>query len=185
MAYIVEPLALLFWTAWRILSSVDQKIYWVLLIVFSSLFITYQLLPGNETAPRSLYKEKQNSPSRVEHWQRLVRHAAFGKDGSEALHANLRTLLHGLVEENAQFNPRDVDVDELHPEGRVSLPLPLAVQAFLSRSGQVSETPQHKVAKFTPTWLRNRVFRISERDHSVIDEMLHWMENELEIDNGK
>ena len=181
MVYIIEPIALLCWTAWRIISSIDQNIYWAMLIVISAILVLYQLLPGKEAAPRSLYKEKQNSPNRVEHWQKLITDSAAGGDKSDQLRDSLKGLFGSMIAEKTQPGP--IDMDELIAKGRVSLPL--AVQRFLFPPEQESVTLQEKIMGLAPEWFRNWTSKLSKRDKSVIEEMLRWMENELEINNGK
>lgn len=40
---VVKPIALVLWVIWRVLQSVDQKYYWILLILSAVFYLLYRL----------------------------------------------------------------------------------------------------------------------------------------------
>jgi hypothetical protein len=181
MAYVIEPIALLCWTAWRIISSIDQHVYWVLLVIICALFVSYQLLPGKKAASQSLYTDKQGSLNRFDHWQKTISDSAAGGEKADQLRDCLKELAGDMIAQMEQSRP--VDMDELAAESRELLPV--AVHWYLFLSEQEKGSIQEKMIDFTPERVRVWMSKFRKRDYSAIEATLSWMENELEIKYGK
>ena len=174
MDYFIEPIALMCWTAWRMITSVDQQVYWAMFIVLCAIFILYNLLPVKEAVPRSLYAERQILPGRVEQWQRLMNDSADGPKEAEQFRRSLNDLVMRIIAKDEGTDP--VDIDSLAAEGRDSLPPEIQVFLFADESRKMTAYPK---------WLRKWLSKPDKREIAMINETLRWMENELEIDDGK
>lgn len=180
IANIVEPIALLCWAAWRIVSSVDQHIYWVMLIVLCSILVV-RLVPSSKMdSPGLAYNYRYQLPDRVAHWQTRMKDAILGKDETEQLRDGLSNLLMSVIGQVERSDQKDLE--ELVAAGRI--PLSPAARQFLcppqGKHGTVSLNHQ-----LLPRWLRRWKGRFFHQDHTAIDEILKWMETEMEISHDQ
>ena len=151
---IIEPVALLLWLVWRIISSVDQNIYWIVLIFFVVIIFLRLIPPGNEKSHISAYNYTYEAFSRVEHWQMLIWDSALGWIESEYLRDGLKELLMAVI---AQVEHSDTsDSEEVIAKGKVSLS-PAARRYLFPPSGEnrvFSINFQRNSLFFVPRWLR-------------------------------
>ena len=94
---IVEPVVLILWLFWRIISSVDQSIYWVILIIFCTILVIRIIPYRKERTSNSAYDYSYTPVSRVEYWQKLIIDADLGKNESEYLRDSLKELLINVI----------------------------------------------------------------------------------------
>ncbi|MFC1936038.1 hypothetical protein ACFLYP_00065 [Chloroflexota bacterium] len=185
MAYIIEPIALLCWTVWRIASSVDQNIYWMLLIVSFSILVINLVLSGKHNAPRSAYTDKYRAPGRVENWQKLIENASLRKNETEHLRDELKNLLISVITQGARSD--SINSEEIVEKVQESLPL--AAHQFLfpptRQRGISSIRHQLKSLLLAPRWLRKWTRKFISQDNTSIEEILRWMEIEMEINHEK
>ena len=185
MAYFVEPIAILFWAAWRIASSVNQTVYWAFLIVLC-LMLMIRLLPsGRNGAIISAHPYKHESRSRVERWQALLKGAALGNDESANLRESLRNLLADMITQTEPSSP--VDLKEALVSRQISLPPAARRYLFPSaaKSKWLSEDRQAYLLARTPNWLRKWAGMPAGADKATIHELLEWMESFMEINNER
>src|SRR5512146_734173 len=100
LRWIIEPIATVFWAAWRVAASVDQSVYWGALIVICAI-AAIRLLPHEPNGPGGparLYKPEARTP--VDRWRTLIENAGHGDEQRTALRDNLRALLASSI------NPR-------------------------------------------------------------------------------
>jgi hypothetical protein len=185
MANIVEPIALLFWAVWRLISSVDQNTYWMFLILICVFLVIYLVAAGRQRAPRSAYHEVNNSLNRVEYWQKLIREASLGNSEREYLSGHLRDLRKSagaLVERPVSSNSDSMNAKE-------DVSLTPSAHRFLyppkGKNGKRSISHPLDILSFAPKWLRGWIRKILYQDNPLIDEILQSMENKLEISNEK
>lgn len=180
---IVEPIALLFWALWRVITSVDQQIYWISLIIFCSILVL-RLFPSEADGPAgTAYKVRNKSLSRVEHWQTLIKNSALGKAESSRLRDSLEALLMAIIADDKQFDSNELE--EIVAKGKVSIPF--ATQHYLfSQVGKDKKFPEKfkfMVVPFVPRWLRKWMGKFIHQDYTLIEETLRWMEIKLEIND--
>src|SRR5512146_1253383 len=89
---VFEPVSMLFWAAWRILSSVHQNIYWIILVLICSIPVI-RLIPFRRYTSGSAYREAYSPIDRVEDWLRLMKNAPLGMAETEYLRDGLKRLL--------------------------------------------------------------------------------------------
>lgn len=164
LPYVIAPIALLFWAFWRVISSVDQTIYWILLIVTCALLVLRIIPSVREETPNPAYNAKKKSLNRVEHWQKLMKDAALGKDESKRLCESLEALLVNVAAQEEQSETTAIK-DAI---AEAKFPLALSKQRSLL---------------FGPRWFRPWVSKFFPQDYTLIDETLRWMESELELNH--
>ena len=77
LADIIEPVALMFWAFWRLLSSVDQNVYWVLLVFLCLILAIRTLPPEPEIHPEASYIDRQKNIGRVGFWRSKITAASL------------------------------------------------------------------------------------------------------------
>jgi len=183
LANIIEPIALLLWAIWHVISSVDQHIYWVILIVIYSILAIRLLPSGIEDSHESAYGRMDQSPSRVDYWQSLIKDAALGSDENERLHGNLKNLLLTVVDQDERAET--VELEDVIAKGKT--PLSLTTQRLLFPQNEADRNfpvgQRLKFLYFGPRWLRGWANRFVHQDYTLMDETLRWMEIELELND--
>ncbi len=178
-AYIIEPIAVLLWVGWRTILTVDQSIYWFILIAICSVFIL-RLFPTWKRKARPAYSYNYASRNRVEYWQALLGDSMLGGDKPLLLRENLERLIHSVLNLSQESN--SADMKQMMADGRISVPP--AVQHFLfppQEERKLFVNFQQLYSRFlSPNWLHKRM-RSDTPDTTSISEILVWMENDLEI----
>lgn len=181
MTNIIEPIALMFWLFWRTLSSVEQNIYWIALIVFCVILVV-RLIPYRiDKSPVSAYNYSYNSLPRVEYWHSVLDDAVFGRNETDELRESLQELLAAVI---AQIERSDLTaIDEIYLKERVFLST--AAYRYLfppkRKHGMFSTNFKRNIMQLIPKRLRKRAKMYIQQDITTVDEILQWMEAELEI----
>jgi hypothetical protein len=185
MVYVIEPVAVFFWIIWRAVTSVDQKLYWIILILFCAFVFIRFITSEKDTAPSSAYNYTHNSPNRVEYWQAILEDAGLGKNESEYLHDRLEKLFLAVVAQTER--PDSAGSGEINAEEKISLS-PAAQQYLfppMPKVGRSSTSRRLNIMFLLPRWLRKRARMFIHQDNTLINEILTWMEAELEIHNER
>jgi hypothetical protein len=185
MVYIIEPVAVLFWIIWRSVTSVDQKLYWIILILFCAILLIRFITSEKDAAPTSAYNYTHNSPNRVEYWQTILEEAVLGKKESEYLHDRLEKLFLAVVAQTKR--PDSAGSGEINAKEKISLSP--AAQRYLfpptPKVGRPSKSWRLNILFLLPRRLRKRARMFIHQDNTLINEILTWMEAELEINNER
>ena len=176
--YVIEPVAAVLWAGWRVVASVDQAVYWILLVVLCSL-LTIRIFSTRD--PGQPVPENSGIPvqrTRVEHWQAMFQNAELTREGDAALRESLRSLLESVVAQQDQ--PPRQDFGTTLSSRHISLPP--GVQSYLALGVQSrSASPIASV--------RNALRRLFQRpvaqDEAAIDEVLQWMEAAMEMSHDQ
>lgn len=178
---LIEPVAFLFWAAWRIVASVNQNIYWMVLLVICAILLLRLVPAGEDGAPRPAYNYRYESPNRVEYWQRLIEDARLGKDEMEQLRDSLKKLSKSVSAQGSQ--PEPSALEEIWETG--NSPWSSRARRFLFPSkeqvGLLSIGRGFGFPSFIPRRLRRWAGKFIPQDTAPMDEILEWMENEMEI----
>ncbi len=183
MVNIFEPIAMLFWAAWRVVSSVDQNTYWIIVILICSIPVI-RLIPFRPNTSDSAYRDVYSPVSRVEDWLRLVKNAPLGVDETECLRDRLKRLLLSVqgFERFSSINLEQIAAQEVTA-------LPLAVRRFLfpakEKHKMLSEDFRLRLLFLTPKWFRRWAGKRFQINHTDIEETLAWMESQMEISNDQ
>jgi hypothetical protein len=175
-AKLVEPAALLLWACWRVITSVDQVVYWYILICFSVFFLLF-FLPV-QTERTSAYSNKQTNTivKGAEHWQSLLHEATGDLEKRILLRRELENLfIAGLVlKENSSR-----EVVKARLSSRL-YPFPANVYAYFYPDEKNWRYRIHQTLVQSgwvlPTWMRPDKMRYKKK----IQSLLQWMEGTLE-----
>jgi hypothetical protein len=184
MAYIVEPIALLFWAIWRVVSSVNQNTYWIILIALCIIFMI-RMLPFEEGKPSKLsYTYSYKPPTRVDYWRNLIKDSVLGKNENEKLRKYLKELLITVISQTEGIPA--IEAEKKIEKGTTTLS-PFSHQ-YLFSSNMKDKFFQENTLNtiyFLPRWLRRWGRKLIHQNNSVIDEILDYTETELEINDEK
>lgn len=180
---IFEPIAMLFWAGWRIVSSVHQNIYWIILILICSIPVM-RLIPFKRNTSGSAYRDDYSPIERVEDWQTLMKNAPLGMAETGYLRDSLKRLLIS-VQQLERFS--SVKLDQIAVPEAASLPL--AVRRFLFPAKEKDKMPSEdfrlQLLFLTPKWFRRWAGKVFQIDNSAIEETLMWTESLMEISNDQ
>lgn len=174
---IFEPIAMLFWAAWRIVSSVHQNAYWIILIVICAIPVI-RLIPFGQDMPSSAYGDDYSSINRVEDWLMLVKNAPLGVDETEYLRNRLKRLLRS-TQQLERFPSAKPD--------ETSLPLTLRRFLFPTKDKHNKSPGDYRLQLLflTPKWFRRWAGKKLQINNTEIDETLTWMESLMEINHDQ
>ena len=100
LEYIVRPVALAYWAAWRIILSINQEIYWSGLIILG-LLLALRLVPKQGKAvSRYQYQEHPKPVPDVEKWYCLLTSAPYQASNALEVNENLLRLFASLSDLN-------------------------------------------------------------------------------------
>lgn len=180
---VFEPIAILLWAAWRIVISVDQNTYWIILILISSILMI-RIAPCRRKTLGTVYGEDRSPVSRVEDWLRLMKNASLGMDQTEYLRDSLKRLLLS-IQQVERFHSMNLD-EAVKTEEPL---LPPAVQRFLfspKRTHNIfSGDYRMRLFFLTPKWFKRWASTALQINNFEIEETLSWMESVMEISNDQ
>ena len=179
--FVIEPVALVAWAIWRVIASVHQEVYWAGLIIVCLAFLIRMLPPGRSAAHDPAYQRRPMPRARVERWQALFEEAALGEDAKAALREALVDLIAGTISDDQQLAPSEV-MERLRT-GMVPLP-PAAYQYLFpgpARDDGLAGRLRHAAVSGGPRWLRRWIHEEADPHRRTLDELLHWMEWNMEI----
>lgn len=94
---IVQPIGVLAWAAWRIMLSVDQDVYWLILLLACTV-AAISLLPAPRRGEgQQAYAREFLPPAPVAYWRERLEAAFARKAQPEALRASLRDLFISII----------------------------------------------------------------------------------------
>ena len=183
MTNVIEPIALVFWALWRIIASVDQIVYWIILIAVCFLLVL-RLIPNRDgVTAKAAYNYTYRPGNRIEYWKSLLRDSARERESAEILPASLKSLLTSVFRNLNDSRP--INVEELAATRKV--PLSLETQCFLFSHGKpdkkVTLSAMLSTLLLRSRWLPGKAGEINHQDARSIDEIIRWMETEMEISN--
>lgn len=181
MTNIIEPIALFLWTLWRIVASVNQNVYWIILIALCIL-VMIRLVPRvTNNPPSTAYTYKYSWPNPVEHWRTLIQEASLGRSEFEHLRDGLKQLIESVVAQVERSDPKGSD--EIPVMGKVSMS-PAAYRFLFSskeQAGMFSGSRWFDIIYLAPRWFRMSAGKFIRQDMTSIDEILERMETEMDI----
>ncbi len=174
---IITPIAVLFWAVWRVILSVDQNIYWAILITGCAVLAVRLISFGDRQSSNPAYNYQYPSPNRVAYWQTLINDLSYGKDQAEELQTNLRKLFLTAIEETKRS---EADLEEVLATSQMQLSV--RAKRFLNPEKQ---TGRPLLLGFIIEWLNRLTGRSARENTAAINELLEWMESEMELRNDQ
>lgn len=181
MANIIEPIAVLFWAFWRIIISVNQNIYWMILIIICLMFVLRLVPIEKDNQPNPAYTYKYRSPNRVEYWQALINESMLGREEGERLRVNLENLLTSVNAKSGRTGSKDSD--EVIAKGQRQLSLRAMRLLFPQKRRDRAFFPDHRldIKSLIPKRLQGWAEKFVPQDTTSIAEILEYMETEMEM----
>ncbi len=177
---IVQPIAVLAWAAWRILLSVDQDVYW-LIVLLACTVAAISLLPSPRRGQgQQAYARDFLPPAPVAYWRRRLEAAFAHKGQPEALRAGLRDLFISVVIDAGGHSLLRLEslIDAQPGE------YPAGVKLLFPRPQFRREEPASVGRRFAlclkSGWAGLRGTRSPQLGAAPVDELLTWMESRLE-----
>lgn len=147
--FVIKPIVSILWLVYRTLSTVNQEVYWALLIL-TSLFLFFGMVPNqNKGLDRPAYQSSIHENNRVAYWEALLKSA----EGSETDRLALQRKLGALNQAIGDLAEGNNEEDILLPPFRIYFQRRIQV-AWISFS--LSRLIQRKVAH-EPTELEKHV----------------------------
>ncbi len=179
-AYLVHPVAISLWAIWRIIISVDQIVYWILLVALCALLMIRVFSANDHTPPPpTIEQSAKQQRTRIDHWLGLFRSAGRTRGDDAALRASLRQLVTATISQA----DRPVGPDLAQALAARHIPLPPRVREYLQIGG-TSESPPSRSLSLAAR-LRRWVGRPAAHDNAAIEEVLRWMETVMEINHDR
>lgn len=185
MNSIIQPITLVAWAGWRIISSVPQKIYWGITIaisVFLALRMFYAEWPP-ESTPKKSYQPVAEEDSSS--WSRTFKSALRDANSLNDLRRRLINLYLLVNPQENKTAPKTAD------EYLRSHPLPVSrdTQLFFSSEKKtlIALISALKLRLLTglPDLTINRGHKMPSVIFKPVDEILRLMENQMEINHEK
>ena len=185
----VTPLALVLWLFWRILQSIDQTIYWVLLVFsiltyfFARLYRSIQEPPAFETASPS---HSNVALERINHWRILIQLSAAETSTSSTLQDSLGKMLAALYASRQS----EAVLYEIHDALKLrQIPLPESVGAFLFPEKPIgARWSVRSLPQALWTALRRQIRRWTGREtadyYQTLEQIIAFMEAALEQEHA-
>ncbi len=180
MGYLVEPLAISLWLAWRVVLSVDQSVYWTLLILVCSTLMLAFLSYGERDTATEERTGGRGLGVRLERWQLLLKAAAREDDEDSELRMRLRSLLASVIGAAVESDP--APLEKALAMKKISLPPEAQRYLFPSPTDNkgVGARLPHLLSR-PADWFRRLIGRQTLQDGAAIEELLGWMESTMEI----
>lgn len=186
---IIAPTSLGVWVLLRIfVLSIDQKYYWVAVILISSFFLCLRLLPRVPPDVQSEgFRDTNATMSSIGFWHILFADISRKVQDDRILKKELVYLLLSLYATN-QHTTADFRLFAALQSGQIPLPEHIHTLLF-TEEPQESKQPikrlPHFIKKTFRKWVRGWTGQERAEHHREIDELLCFMETSLEIKNDE
>lgn len=171
LEYVIHPAANLLWFGWQKIRSVAQLHYWIATVALCVAVGLLIFLPRKKRELRSAYAFDYLPPGRHEHWQELFQEAKLGNAGRENLRAALIQLITQVYRSRA-----------LSVEGKLNQSSPNFEHfsaSTLSFLFPPPDRPQPMAA--ISDKISRRFKKTDQEEQRAIEEILSWIETEMEI----
>jgi hypothetical protein len=175
---VVKPIGLLLLLLWRTVLSVDQRVYWGILIGFSIIYIFVRLARELTISPAATQPDSNVTLDKINHWRLLVPLSADEAGKPNVLKDSLGKMLTAIF---TSRQPEAVhwEVNEALRERRI--PVPDSIYAFLFPAEPPEETSSFRRRLRVPgEWLRALTGRDAAEYYRSIEEVLAYMESAME-----
>ncbi len=182
--YLIMPMALVVALCWRIVQSVDQMVYWTILVlgILGSLFVRLLIWLQEPTDLEQPSAFGTNTTlERISYWQNAIRFAGR-QTSSNILEQDLGKLLATVY---ASKQPEAVQFQVYDALKGRQIPLPEPVYAFLFPPESVrSRRSLKQILASLRDWRRKRLRRWTGREtdeyYQALESVITFMETSLE-----
>jgi len=184
---IIKPTALVVWTLLRVfVLSIDQKYYWVAIILITSFFLYRRLPLSPQPAVQSEDEQHSNATIKtINHWRSLFNPMDQHIQVNKILKKNLAGLLLSLYA-TKQHTSADFRLYDALQQGQI--PLPERIHAFLfleepQPAGRSFKKLVQSIRNTPRKWIRRWTGQEAAEHYRMVDEILFFMETSLEMKN--
>jgi hypothetical protein len=184
---IITPIALTAWLFLRIfVLSIDQNCYWGAIIFVVAVFLFRLHSNAPATNPAGDFLDANDTVRTIEYWRSRFSLVSPSAYDDKALRRELIRLVASLYASKQRSSPSFVFYDALE---RGEIPLPDHIHTFLfpnepEESRRSFKEFMRSVRETPRKWIRRWTGQETKEYHRMIDEILSYMENTLEIENG-
>ena len=181
----ITPLALVLWLGWRILQSVDQQVYWLVLIlavVFYFLIRLYRWALEGDTVEQSQSRYSNAALEQMSHWRTSIRLTDFKIDRSNSLERDLAQMLAALYA-SKQLHVAPHEVYSALEYRQMPLPEPVYTFLFPAQSSGAKRSAK-QILRNLRDIPRKQIRRWTGREkaeyYQLLDQALKFMESVVE-----
>jgi hypothetical protein len=179
----VKPVALVFWLIWRVLLSIDQGVYWSLLILLAVFYAFIHFARGWVSTKPTPPLDSNLTLETVDYWRMFIRLSVREKARVSVLKQNLEEMLVTMYTSRQPETPH-WEVSEALRQRQI--PLPESIYAFLFPRKPLSSRRSlrqvlHAIREAFREWARRRTGQDVAEYYRSIEEVLNFMETSMEI----
>jgi hypothetical protein len=185
MDNIVQPITLVAWAVWRVISSVNQKIYWGFVIAISLFLVIRMIPPESPNIHDQTEDDRPTAENGYSTWLSKLASAISDRNSLEELKQRLVDLYIAFVVQKNKVSPMDVE-EILRSKG---LPISEGGQLFFSPKKSSLRAQFYEMKLLFVTKISGIRMRQGDKMpamlHEPIDEFLNLMENHTEDEYEK
>jgi hypothetical protein len=185
MDNIVQPITLVAWAVWRVISSVNQKIYWGFVIAISLFLVIRMIPPESPNIHNQIEDDRPTAENGYSTWLSKLASAISDRNSLEELKQRLVDLYSAFVVQKDKVSPMDVE-EILRSKG---LPISEGGQLFFSPKKSSLRAQFYEMKLLFVTKISGIRMRQGDKMpamlHEPIDELLNLMENHTEDEYEK
>ena len=173
---VIEPIALIIWTFWMLISSIDQRLCWGAVIALC-VMITFRLIPSSEPKLQNqVYAYEFRPQSQMDYWRGIL-----GQGDHDILRGDLKNLLLKVLATSNKYQA--LESDEINIASTL---LPVKTQEYLNNAGKKRPRSNwHSMQTFLSSLFLSVGRKKTKKELDIINEVVQWMETELDINYEK
>jgi hypothetical protein len=184
----VTPIALVLLLGWRIVESIDQQIYWYLLICAAALYAfirLYRLVQMPDTFEQTRSPDSNAALEQINYWWISLRLTDFRRDRSGGLQ---RSLAHMLAASYAskQLHVTQYEIYDALEQRQLPLPEPIYTFLFPAQSSGAKRSIKQLLRDLRDI-PRRQIRRWTGREkaeyYQLLEQVLKFMESVMENDD--
>ncbi len=181
----VKPIALVLLLGWRILLSIDQRIYWlglVCAVMLYALIRLYRLFQVPDTFEQTQSPDSNFTLEQISYWRNSIRLTDFSLDQADSLKRSLINMLVAIYA-SKQFRVMPYEVYDALEQRQIPLPEPIYTFLFPAKpsGAKLSITQLLRRGRAMP---RRQIRRWAGREkaefYQMLEQVLKFMEAIME-----
>lgn len=181
----IIPLALVLLLCWRIVQSVDQQIYWVVLIFTVMLYVlvrVYRSLQGSDDFDQTQSPDVNTILQQIRYWRTSIRLIDFTHDSTNSLERDMAKMLAALYA-SKQNHMTQYEIYSALEQHQIPLPEPVYKFLFPARSSGAKRSLK-QLLRSLEDMPRQQIRRWTGREkaeyYQRLDQALKFMESVME-----
>ncbi len=188
LEYVVTPIALLLLYIWRIITSVDQEVYWGALVFAALVYGAYEIFQRRKKRPAALQTAPSDNNATLEnvgYWRAMILITRDEIEKPNILRREMGKMVASMLA--AKFGGVS-PVDTINALKQRQIPLPEPVYAFLfpdesPRPRRTFQQALQALWQAPRNWIRRWTGRDWAEYQETIEKVIAYMETSMEIEN--